>query len=470
MSSDDHIGNLTDAVSVHGFAGAVRAESKSGHDKPVSHADATNTDLVDTVNMQGISSTDRVDVTLYCNGVKISTQPVVAKMDGSGDGTATFKNAISHMTGKNTACTFKEVAHTTTSGDAPPASPAVSMAAAGTSVVVVGALLWAGITVMKRSDERSLRRYWESVDASRAKTGSSEPTRPVYDLAERDVLRTEFGSLCDTWLDYDRNIELLLKRPAMRNYERAETAACVEAMLAAQKFTDADKPNLADYRHAVSVFRRALASAEYEADRDANRGMSESERADLLRAQQALAIALDGGATEPERKSAYRLVSIIMHDLGVTISTESHARVMAQIEGSRAPLAQIEAGLRSESVLDSVRDMTRGERSVFISTRVRRAGEDEVSRLTSLLGRTASDFTSVTNASTPTALSKDYAQIEAARGGVADVVLRLTPLTERDVDDDVRGAAAARLVELGEALRNADAALAVGDVVHTASH
>lgn len=458
----------SDVISLRGFPAESQVVisdtlTSASTPKPVTNKNIPHTgskDLTETVHMSGAVDTGKeVKVTLTCNGKVIATKDAVMKLDGSGEGVATFPGVLNHVPA-NSTCNFTDqvVSSTTTTTGTPPASLGVTAIAAVGSMAVCGGLLLAGISAMIRRENR-------------AATERRNRLAQAYDVERRDVLRTECHDLMETWLDYDRDISKLLTRPAMRNYSRPATAEAAEAMIAASDIASDDRPDLETFAAAVSRFRRALSEAEYEASVDAKRGMSEHERRDLRRAQQALALALDGGATEPERMAAYRLVSIIMRDLGVEVSQEIHETVIAQIEGSSASYGQIEGSLSAQAVLKAIAEADYGQRPVLITTRVRRAGERDVTGLTAALGQTASHFASEVKQSTPVSLAKDYADIDALRNAVRDVVAYLEKINRDSSDLDVRNAATQRLSELGEALRNADMALGVGDQIYApASH
>ncbi len=137
----------------------------------------------------------------------------------------------------------------------------------------------------------------------------------------RDLAVKAWGGWLDRYrvvdqkfLEFDRDLELLLRYPMLRDYRQPETVAVVEAMTLCRPLaTDEPPADVADidgteFAQAVRTYEARFATAMAVA-RQANRSrLSRQEQESLRLARQLLAVAQDSGASPAERRSAYERV------------------------------------------------------------------------------------------------------------------------------------------------------------------
>lgn len=170
---------------------------------------------------------------------------------------------------------------------------------------VVGALL-AGAFLLAR-------RVTRQVLAARA-ARRAEAERIAGLQAEWDALQARESRAMTAFLRYDRDPEALLRLPMMRDYSDPLIVSAVEAMNLVRGLSTSAPPagtvraGTSDYARAVAGLETAVAAAERTAERVRLSRFAPGERRRILRAQQLLAVALDGGASAAERQSAYKRV------------------------------------------------------------------------------------------------------------------------------------------------------------------
>lgn len=232
-----------------------------------------------------------------------------------------------------------------------PANPAETHRASGGSsvtppwawigfVLVIALIVILGVVLVAIARHR--------VAAARA--AAQERTK----LAARwDVALADLDEGVQQWLAYDKDLRLLLAAPAMRDYQCATTTSCVNAMSVAENLRtmrpgkgtapDAARQQVKEFEAATSQFTRALAQAVRYATGAGLRRMNRAERRTLGQAQDALRLAQDG-ATEGERRNAYRLVTRLMAELDMELPVPAQeaieARVRQLIDAPKLSLAK----------------------------------------------------------------------------------------------------------------------------------
>lgn len=131
------------------------------------------------------------------------------------------------------------------------------------------------------------------------------------------------------WLVYDEDLAALLRAPAMRDYTYAPTNLAARAMTIAEHVAATGRPDrhadldnaseqVERFEKVVHEFDRALTQAIRCASSAGLAAMSSKERRTLQQAQDALRLA-EHGATEAERRNAYRLVQRLMRELDIDL-------------------------------------------------------------------------------------------------------------------------------------------------------
>lgn len=152
-----------------------------------------------------------------------------------------------------------------------------------------------------------------------------------------------YKEIDNRFLEYDRDLELLLKYPLMRDYRQPETIAMIHAMDACRPLFSENCPDGIDnvdnseFAKAVREYRDSFNKAEGLAKRIFDSRMSEKERKAIRLAQQLLAVVNDKGASAGERQNAYeKIISTLKDFLPV------HETARVELE-SRSGLKAIEA-------------------------------------------------------------------------------------------------------------------------------
>ncbi|CAM3898714.1 hypothetical protein [Smaragdicoccus niigatensis] len=114
------------------------------------------------------------------------------------------------------------------------------------------------------------------------------------------------------WFAYETDALKVIEFPLMTDMREPLTVAFHEAKSVADDLRPTDRAALRDqaelerFENAVRDFRLAFDIAEREAQRQQQRGFSDSERGALDRARKLINVAADDGATAAERQSAYK--------------------------------------------------------------------------------------------------------------------------------------------------------------------
>lgn len=176
-------------------------------------------------------------------------------------------------------------------------------------LIVVGPIVGVLIAGMK-----ALRRRQE--DAQPEPDLPQERPRSNRAAQWRVIARTvkEHDRTDTRWLDYELDISKLLDYPLMTDMRDPLTERFHRAKLRADLLRPAKAEDLLDdadaasrYLDAVESYVTAFDAAESEAIRRRRKDFSADEQQRLTRAQSALRVAVDSGATSQERERAYGL-------------------------------------------------------------------------------------------------------------------------------------------------------------------
>ncbi|MDP5225798.1 MULTISPECIES: hypothetical protein [Arthrobacter] len=125
-------------------------------------------------------------------------------------------------------------------------------------------------------------------------------------LAEHDAVNTR-------WLDYELDVAKMIDFPGMSDVREPLTVEYLKAKRRADSLRPVAGENLEgedfhSYRDAVLAYGHAFDVAERNAHRLKDTAFTPEERQRLATARRLLSIAMDPGATSPERQAAYRRV------------------------------------------------------------------------------------------------------------------------------------------------------------------
>lgn len=170
----------------------------------------------------------------------------------------------------------------------------------------------------ERRAARRLERYRIKQETKVALAQAKGMGRIDAAQVERELTRAraEHDEVDTRWFGYETDLATILDFPMMIDMREPLTVEFHKAKRRADLLRPegpdgaaATGPTAADveqYRDAVHAYAAAFAVAEQEAQRRRRGDFSPLEQERLARAQRLLAVALDGGATGPERQQAYQ--------------------------------------------------------------------------------------------------------------------------------------------------------------------
>ncbi len=162
-------------------------------------------------------------------------------------------------------------------------------------------------------------------------------TKPSPAQPQLEKLFAEHDAVTARWLDYELDVAKLIAFPTISDGRQPLTAAFLRAKKTADRLRPASPKahvtdqELAAYASAVTDFEVAFDVAEREARRLKDSDFTDAERKRLSKAQQLLAVAVDGAATPAERQIAYKRVReeldglIVVSDEAIVILEEKVA-------------------------------------------------------------------------------------------------------------------------------------------------
>ncbi|WP_461166931.1 hypothetical protein [Tsukamurella serpentis] len=174
------------------------------------------------------------------------------------------------------------------------------------SAAVKGASAW-----NERRADRRLEKYRIKQEAKVALATAAGMGRVDAAQAERDLARAiaEHDAVDSRWFGYETDLATILDHPMLIDMREPLTVEFHKAKRAADLLRP-DAPGATDpegrYRDAVHAYVAAFDVAEQEAKRRRRGDFDPIEQERLARAQRLLAVALDSGATGPERQAAYQ--------------------------------------------------------------------------------------------------------------------------------------------------------------------
>lgn len=162
------------------------------------------------------------------------------------------------------------------------------------------------------------------------------------------------NTLDEKWASYEESLDSILANPLMRNLEDPAVAAAVRAMGRAQSLRSASAPHLgldetiassgaSDYLDAVNEYQTALEAAQRKSELRGLDEFSKSDQDKIERARRLLALAMDPGATESERQTAYERVIKIVKGLRLSVPKKAFSRV--ELTSGVTSRGMLEAGV-----------------------------------------------------------------------------------------------------------------------------
>lgn len=231
---------------------------------------------------------------------------------------------------------------------------AVPAIAAIAAIVLIAAALGAGLyfvwvaVVLPKARAAAAARAKAKAQAELEKTRRAE-RRVAMGRALRSAVAIE-DRVTARWLEYEKDLELALQYPVMRDLRDPLVQAVVTAMTRARAARveeipelDADQsPDAHPYVVAVHDLDVAMRAAEQEARRVRRGRFSREERRALSRAEQLLAIAKNDGASPHERRVAYQRLIITLEGI---LDVPEAARTQLEIStGARQQIGTAPAG------------------------------------------------------------------------------------------------------------------------------
>ncbi|MFJ3956649.1 hypothetical protein [Arthrobacter sp. NPDC090010] len=177
----------------------------------------------------------------------------------------------------------------------------------------------------RRISQAGERRHQRRVEIERIRAGlpapaaepegdGHEPQEPPQSGAlDLSRVLSEHDSINSRWLEYELDVAKMIDFPGMSDVREPLTVEYLKAKRRADSLRPVPGEELPDeefqaYRDAVLAYGHAFDVAERNAQRIKDSAFSPEEREHLARARQLLNIAVDPGATAPERQAAYRRV------------------------------------------------------------------------------------------------------------------------------------------------------------------
>lgn len=181
---------------------------------------------------------------------------------------------------------------------------------------------------------------WYAVTAEKRRARVRAEAKAAFDASMKlwDAAATSIAGDINSWLEYDRDVSMLLRSPAIRDYSASTVQKFVSLMAESEK-VGRRRPSSSTDREAVLVavekyeamardLSDALSSAVSYARGSALRRMAKADRSKLETAQRMLAIALDSAASPAERDTALARVRVLMDQLNIR---EPKGEVMEQL-------------------------------------------------------------------------------------------------------------------------------------------
>ncbi|WP_370132582.1 hypothetical protein [Streptacidiphilus sp. EB103A] len=158
-------------------------------------------------------------------------------------------------------------------------------------------LMWPAVTIGGVAVLATVTATAFGVVRGRSERRAAQAERWLLLTQEHDRIREEYGTYLADPLAY-------LDRPTLGDTSVPETVAFLHALDAAQD-ARRSRDDLAGYRIAISVLKTASRTADETARRVGLNHLPQRERSVVRQARKILAQALNSGATEQERRSAY---------------------------------------------------------------------------------------------------------------------------------------------------------------------
>lgn len=197
----------------------------------------------------------------------------------------------------------------------------------------------------QRRANRRLERYRikQNAKVEVAKAAGMGRVNRGADRAELVKALDEHAQTDARWFAYETDLTTLLDYPMMIDMREPLTVEFHKAKRHAElvKPEDLDKAldahdKLVEYRDAVHAYAVAFDVAEQEAKRRRRGGFNPMEQQRLAKAQHLLAVAMDEGATAPERRQAYSLARKELDGL-IVLPTRAATAIETSVRAALEP-------------------------------------------------------------------------------------------------------------------------------------